>query len=321
MTDQSAIVVQHGGFISPVADVTTALRRYQSVKEFISGVLREGVDYGKVPGSDKPTLLKPGAEKMTAFFGFTVRFILVEAVKDWTGEHHNGEPFFSFEYRAQLWRGDQLVAEGDGSCNSWEKKYRYRSAERTCPNCGKATIIKGKEEYGGGWLCFAKKGGCGSKFKEKDPAIIEQQLGQVKNPDPADLVNTIQKMAQKRALIAPVLIATNTSEYFTQDIEDYIDGTFEPVHSQVTEPPVSAPAETPAPAETQIMPLDQAENVTNKDGARYGDLDSETLSNMTIGIGKALNKPGQPQEKIDEYLFKRDAIKVILAHRNNEETK
>ncbi len=106
-----------------------------------------------------------------------------------------------------------------------------------------------------------------------------------------------------------------------QDIEDYIDGTFEPVHSQVTEPPVSTPAETPAPAETQIMPLDQAENVTNKDGARYGDLDSETLSNMTIGIGKALNKPGQPQEKIDEYLFKRDAIKVILAHRNNEETK
>jgi hypothetical protein len=79
--------------------------------------------------------------------------------------------------------------------------------------------------------------------------------------------------------------------------------------------PVSAPAETPAAAENLIMPLDQAENVTNKDGARYGDLDSETLSNMTIGIGKALNKPDQPQEKIDEYLFKRDAIRVILAHR------
>lgn len=35
-----------------------------------------------------------------------------------------------------------------------------------------------------------------------------------------DAVNTIQKMAQKRALIAAVLIAANASEFFTQDVED-----------------------------------------------------------------------------------------------------
>jgi len=40
------------------------------------------------------------------------------------------------------------------------------------------------------------------------------------NPDVADVVNTIQKMAQKRALVAATLIATSASEFFTQDVED-----------------------------------------------------------------------------------------------------
>ena len=34
------------------------------------------------------------------------------------------------------------------------------------------------------------------------------------------MVNTIQKMAQKRALVAATLIATSASEFFTQDVED-----------------------------------------------------------------------------------------------------
>lgn len=36
---------------------------------------------------------------------------------------------------------------------------------RSCPECGKtASVIKGKEEYGGGWVCYKKKAGCGAKF-------------------------------------------------------------------------------------------------------------------------------------------------------------
>jgi hypothetical protein len=215
------LAVRSDSFLSPVVDVTTALRRYQDVKDFIGGVLREGVDFGKVPGSSKPTLLKPGAEKMTALFGFDVRMLLEEKTEDWLGEDHKGEPFFYYRYKAQLWRSDRLVAEGEGSCNSWEKKYRYRQAKRICPSCGQPAIITGKAEYGGGWLCFRKKGGCGTKFNDNDPTITDQQMGQMKNPDPAEQVNTYQKMAQKRALVAPVLIATNTSDYFTQDIEDF----------------------------------------------------------------------------------------------------
>ena len=49
---------------------------------------------------------------------------------------------------------------------------------------------------------------------------VDTTLYRIPNPDVADLVNTIQKMAQKRALVAATLIATSASEFFTQDVEE-----------------------------------------------------------------------------------------------------
>lgn len=230
MTDQ-AIVLSQGFFLTPAAQLDTILRAYQLKKDFIDRVLVKDVDYGTIPGAgDKPALKKAGAEKLNTLFALYPTFEHVTVVEDWTGENHGGEPFFFYHERANLWRvinGERvLVASADGSCNSWEKKYRYRNSERVCPNCAKPAIIKGKAEYGGGWICFDKKGGCKSKFKDGDPAIEGQQLGQIKNPDVADLVNTILKMAQKRALVAATLIGTAASDYFTQDVEDFIEGEY-----------------------------------------------------------------------------------------------
>ena len=320
MTENAIVTTGNTGFIAPVVDVTTALRRYQAVKEFISGVLREGVDFGVIPGSTKPTLLKAGAEKMTSFFGFQVRVILSEKTEDWTGEQHQGEPFFYYRYRVQLWRGDVLVAEGEGSANSWEKKYRYRQSERVCPKCGKTTIIKGKEEYGGGWICFTKKGGCGAKFSDAAPDIINQQLGQIKNPDPADIVNTLQKMAQKRGLVAPVLIATNTSDYFTKDVEDFFQGDFtEASYRDVTNNPIPPEHDAPAPTQqaTAVMTLEFAENVVTKEKKRSGDLTTEELSYHHNGCINGLKLKITP-EKREDLEMKRDASATIIEFRNKQ---
>lgn len=258
MTEETAIVKTE--FLAPAVSVQDALNVYQAKKQFIEGVLREGVDYGTIPGAGtKPALLKPGAEKMTSFFGLNPVFVDIQVVEDWTGAEHDGEPFFYYREKCELYRGDKLVASADGSCNSFEKKYRYRNSDRVCPQCGKNTIIKGKEEYGGGWICFAKKGGCGAKFADNDPSITGQEVGQIKNPDVAELVNTILKMAQKRALVAATLIATGVSDYFTQDIEDYVaPGQFvdvmarevAPVLEKKSEPIDTEPEERPYDAQT-----------------------------------------------------------------------
>src|ERR1700682_2057501 len=185
----------------PALTLEQARDRYKQLVHYVHDLMSEGRDYGKIPGSDKPTLLKPGAEKLCTLFGLSPKFAVVEKVTDWTGAEHGGEPLFYFAYRCQLWRGDRMVAEGDASCNSWESKYRYRRASRRCPQCGAEAIIKGKEEYGGGDLCFKKKGGCGAKFPDGDSQIESQPEGRTRNSEVYDQINTVQKMSQKRSLI------------------------------------------------------------------------------------------------------------------------
>ena len=210
------------GEMMPALTMEQVVERRNLLVEFTRKALQDGVDFGIIPSTSKPTLLKPGAEKLCSLFGLAPTFEILDSVKDWTGAAHSGEPLFYFEYKCKLWRNGQLVAEGDGSCNSWEKKYRFRDAKRVCPDCGKETIIKGRQEYGGGWLCHRKQGGCGAKFYIDDETITSQESGQVSNPEVPDLVNTIKKMAAKWALVAATLLAVNASEFFTQDLEDLI---------------------------------------------------------------------------------------------------
>lgn len=237
--NQTALATTHTEnlMFMPVMDMEVAVMRRNNVVEFVKRIMVDGVDYGKIPGAgDKPTLLKPGAEKLSTFFGLTPMFIPISVVEDWTGDEHKGEAFFYYRYRCELHRTGNLVASSEGSCNTWESKYRYRKGERVCPSCGKPAIKKSKYPPKGrpsdlpGWYCFSKADGCGAEFDANDKRIIDQEVGRILNPDVADQVNTVQKMAQKRSLIAATLLAVNASEFFTQDIEDMvIDGEWTPV--------------------------------------------------------------------------------------------
>lgn len=286
------IVSPHGEVMSaddfmPVLSVTHAIARRKAVIEFTRELMVEGVDYGKIPGTTKNTLLKPGAEKLNTMFGLVPRPTLVRVVEDWDGRDHNGEPFFNFVYRYGLYRGNNLVAEADGSCNSWEVKYRYRDAQRLCPTCGKPAIFKSKQ--GDGWFCWAKRDGCGANFKADDVRISSQPIGKIPNPDPADLHNTIMKMGQKRAYIASTLLALNASEFFTQDLEDFADT--EP-SSHHDESPAAAPVaqETPppppAPTETAQPPDKPAPKVPDPMNAARNSLQSSL-----VWLGKPTNVP------------------------------
>jgi len=189
-----------------------AINQFQRI---VHANLIEGQDYGVIPGTSKPTLLKPGAEKIAKLLGLCDHFEEMASIENWE------QPFFYYKYKCRLvtLSGDVLT-EGVGSCNSKEARYRWRESKRLCPNCQLETIIKGKEEWGGGWLCWQKKGGCGSKFRDGDPAIEGQSVGQVENDDIYSIVNTILKMAKKRAMVDAALSVGRLSGVFTQDMED-----------------------------------------------------------------------------------------------------
>ena len=213
-------------YVAPVVGIEEAKNKFDMVRQYTAKCLTKDVDYGTVSGVSKPSLLKPGAEKICSLFGLTARFSCVDKILNWTGEGNpDNEPFFYFEYKCELYRGGEFVGSCDGSCNSWEKKYRYRKGELVCPNCGKPLR---KSKNNDGYYCWTKTGGCGATFASNDPKITSQKVGDVKNYDTAEQVNTFQKMAQKRAYVGATLIACNLSEYYTQDIEDMDKNSFIP---------------------------------------------------------------------------------------------
>jgi len=181
-------------------------------------VMIPGVHYGSpFPGSDKPVLLKAGAELIAKMFGLRPTYNIDHAIRDFGTA--KTEPLFYFELTCRLMEGENIVGEGGGICSSWEDRYRWRKGERLCPACGNASLIHSKPEYGGGWYCFPKRGGCGTKFDENDPRVVNQPTGKVLNDSPFDLINTIRKIAEKRAFVGAVLVATGASYLFTQDEE------------------------------------------------------------------------------------------------------
>jgi len=190
-----------------------AINRFQNV---VHANMIEGQDYGVIPGTLKPSLLKPGAEKISKLLGLADHYEILDRQEDWS------KPFFRYLMKCSLIsvKSDVVISEGVGECNSMEAKYRWREAKRKCPTCSAEAIIKGKKEYGGGWLCFNKQGGCGAKWPDGAYEIEGQDIGRVENDDIYSIVNTILKMAKKRALIDAALSAGRLSNIFTQDIEE-----------------------------------------------------------------------------------------------------
>lgn len=236
--------------ITPVMDLAGLKRRLKEFEEFVTGYLvesKEGTtdgDYGTIPGTQKPTLFKPGAEKLCEVYGLAPDPVILKEIEDYE------RGLFDYTIKCNLTsrRDGSFVGSGLGSCSSYESKYRWRTAQRKCPSCGQEAIIKGSEQYGGGWVCWAKKGGCGSKFLDGDKRITDQVGGKVTNPDMADVKNTVLKMAKKRALIDVVLSVTRSSGRFAQDLDDMAE-------PGSAEPPASRPA---APAQTAAQPAKAA---------------------------------------------------------------
>lgn len=201
-------------------EVEDMIAQVQKIQQVMKQVMKEGEHYGVIPGTGtKPTLLKPGAEKLCLLFRLAPHYHSVEAHD---GKHLTIKSACSLHHipTGQVW------GTGEGSCSTKESKYAFRKGKRACPKCGADAINKskfpprGRPNEAPGWYCYAKVGGCGVEFAADDPAITAQETGRVPNEDLADSYNTVLKMANKRSLVAAVLNVTGASDIFTQDLED-----------------------------------------------------------------------------------------------------
>jgi hypothetical protein len=198
------------------------------VQNAMRSVMREGEHYGKIPGTNKPTLLKPGAEKL----GVTFRLVpsYSEQVIDIGTNGHR-----EYRVKCSLTHAPtgQFFGEGLGSCSTMENKYRYRTGPGDSTGIGvpkaywdarkddpsKAAKIIKDMANAAGFL--------GDRFNtQKDDSgqwVITTKSEKVEHDNPADYYNTCLKMAKKRAHVDAILTATAASDIFTQDVEDLRD--------------------------------------------------------------------------------------------------
>jgi len=165
------------------------------IQEVMKSVMIDGTHYGKIPGcGDKPTLLKPGAEKLISTFNLCPRVIV---------EDLSREDMVRYRIICRLeTMSGKFVGDGVGECSSEEGKYKWRKTVsdeeyEATPETHKR--IKYNKDYS------------------------ENQV----RTNPYDLANTILKMAKKRALVDATLTRTAASDIFTQDIEDMPEELFD----------------------------------------------------------------------------------------------
>lgn len=176
------------------ADVAAGIKNIRKFQGVINNTLKKNYDYGKIPGANKPALLKPGAEKILMLLGLTSEYEFEEAVRDYK------KGFFAFTFKCKLYKGSQKVTEGYGHCNSMENKYRWRWVnEKDLPSCLDSKELVSKTKTG--------KYGTYTQYR-------------IENDDTYSIANTIMKMAKKRAQIDATLTVGSLSEVFTQDFDD-----------------------------------------------------------------------------------------------------
>lgn len=167
------------------------------IQQVMDAVMIKDVHYGKIPGTNKPTLYKAGAEKLLSTFKIGVEPIVVDLC---TAD----EAKFRVLARGYLIADGRVVGQGVGEASSNEEKYKWRKA--VCDEEYDATPEDRRREK---W---------GKDYNTGKPYTTKQVRTCF-----ADVANTILKMAKKRAQIDLTLTVTAASDVFDQDLEDQPD--------------------------------------------------------------------------------------------------
>ncbi len=210
--ENAVTVTNFEDYAMQTADVQ---RQVNVIQDVMRSVMSDGEHYGIIPGTNKPSLLKPGAEKLSLVFRLRPEYQVTRT--DLPGGHRE------YEITCTLYHipTGQSVGQGVGSATTMENKYRFRTGPT------ELTETPVPKEY---WStrkdnpskALEMIGGKGFTTKKNDAGqwVIAVQGEKVEHDNPADYYNTILKMAKKRAHVDAILTATAASDIFTQDTED-----------------------------------------------------------------------------------------------------
>lgn len=165
------------------------LKQAALIQQVMQSVMRDGEHYGVIPGtSGKKSLLKSGAEKLCFTFGLSNRLDI--QVDNLPNGHREYRIICNLFDRSGNQRG-----QGVGSASTMESKHRYRGAAgKPCPKCGSMACQPSKKDFGGGYYCNAKAGGCGWSTKAGTAECKALDLipsVRQENQDPADQYNCV----------------------------------------------------------------------------------------------------------------------------------
>jgi len=195
----------------------------QLIQQVMKSVMKEGTHYGRIPGVDKKMLFKPGAEVLCATFRIAPSY-QIDDLSD-------GD---SVRYRVKCIATHQstgaILGEGMGEGSSNEEKYRWRAAV-----CDEEFDEAPEDRRRLKW----KKGGGQGAYKIAQIRVV-----------PADIANTVLKMACKRAQVAMALNVTAASDIFGQDLEDMPEELRDSVVQQGERAPQTQKPQTQAPRST-----------------------------------------------------------------------
>ena len=228
----------------PAAPLTVqqVLLHVSLIQQIMAAAMKEGEHYGRIPGcGDKPTLLKPGAEKLCLTFRLAPSYEVEER------QHERGHREYRVTATLTSIMTQARIGQGVGSCTTLENKYRFRTGaaevtDRAVPRAywdlRQEDPAKAQELIGGKGFTVKKVDGQGW--------MIAKGGEKVEHDNPADHYNTVLKMAKKRALVDAVLTSTAASDIFTQDLEEIS------ASIAILAPAIAATV-TPAPMQTTVI--------------------------------------------------------------------
>ena len=103
--------------------VPELLARRKKIRGAVASIMQENIHFGRIPGTQKPSLWQPGAEVLANLLQLEMEIEGVEDLSDLPDE---------VRYRVRVtmihWPTRNVVGHGVGECSSAEEKYAWRGS-------------------------------------------------------------------------------------------------------------------------------------------------------------------------------------------------